>query len=81
MCIDSIECGAASTIPSNFSTEKHNTLITYPTLKILGLMEIFYTLPNAELAFCVQEHAATPCSLKIRVTSILHFKAREPKIA
>ena len=44
-------------------------------------MEIFYTLPNAELAFCVQEHAATPWSLKIRVTSLLHFKAREPKIA
>ena len=46
-----------------------------------GLTEFFYTLPSAELAFCVQEHAATPCSLKIRVTSILHFKAREPKIA
>ena len=43
-------------------------------------MEIFYTLPNAELAFCVQEHAATPWSLKIRVTSLLHFKVREPKI-
>ena len=37
--------------------------------------------PNADLAFCVQEHAATPWSLKIRVTSLLHFKARESKIA